>query len=223
MTTTYKGREAWTDTDRGGATLTGERLRGVACHYPAAGNVELADLSAEAVARRLQGWRAYHLSRGWSDIGYQVAIDGSGRVWDLRGIGRVPAAHASDSNPDANEEWGACLFVVGNLEQPTKAQVNAFCDWRNDRWLRKWPHATRITGHQRVPGAATSCPGQAVLDLIDSGRLKRDRDGGLNKVEIARDYFDAGLQLLDATDADRVVVHRVADRLRSNLEQLPDS
>src|SRR5688500_348547 len=105
--TTYLPRSAWTDTARGGSALSGSKLIGCSVHYPASGLVTMADFTREQIAARLRGYRDFHVNtRGWSDIGYQVGIDGQGRVWDLRGIDRVPAASASDANPDANHEWG---------------------------------------------------------------------------------------------------------------------
>jgi hypothetical protein len=172
----YMPRSAWTSSAPGGATLTAAKLVGVTCHYPASGNITLAGLTADQVASRLRGWRAYHLSRGWSDIGYQVAVDGAGRVWDLRGIGRVPAASASESNPDANQEWGACLWIVGDSEPPTPAAVEAFQHWRFTRWLVRWPAASRILGHGQVPGASTACPGSRIRALITGGILTQRPD-----------------------------------------------
>lgn len=175
--TEYLPRTAWTDEPRGGKPLTDDLLIGLSVHYPAAGDIVLADASREKVARMLRAWRDYHVnSRGWSDIGYQVAIDGSGRVWDLRGIHRVPAASASEANPDANREWGACLFVLGDTEEPTEAALEAFRDWRSSRWLEAWPHATRVVGHRQVPGAQTACPGRRLLSLIDAGDLTKEEN-----------------------------------------------
>lgn len=169
----YVPRSGWTTTAAGGGILTAGKLIGVSCHYPASGNIIMAGLSFDSVASRLRGWRAYHLSRGWSDIGYQVAVDGAGRIWDLRGIGRIPAASASESNPDANLEWGACLWVVGNSEQPTDAAVEAFQHWRFNRWLVRWPRRDNIIGHGQVPGASTSCPGSRLRELIANRTLYR--------------------------------------------------
>jgi hypothetical protein len=170
--TVYKPRSAWTSTQPGGAVLSGGRLEGVACHYPGDGNVTYRSLTEAQVAAKLRGYRDYHMNtKGWSDIGYSVCGDQSGRVWDLRGITRVPAAQASDSNPDANHEWGAFLWLVGDDEQPTPALIGAFRDWRRLRWLARWPHAAKVIGHGKVPGASTSCPGEPVLALIRSGAL----------------------------------------------------
>jgi hypothetical protein len=174
--TEFLPRGAWTDTPAGGATLTDAKLKGNACHYPASGNVTLAGLSREQVASRLRGWRDYHVNvKGWSDIGYQVAIDGAGRVWTLRGIGRVPAAHASPANPDANEEYGATLWVLGDNERPTAAAIQAYRDFRT-LWLARWPDATDVRGHRQVPGAQTECPGDQIIALIADGTLTRATD-----------------------------------------------
>jgi hypothetical protein len=168
----YLPRSAWTSTAAGGATLTGSKLLGTSVHYPASGNITMAGMTQAQVAERLRGWRSYHVNtRGWSDIGYQVAIDGAGRVWDLRGIGRVPAASASEANPDANLEWGACLFVVGNSEPPTAAAIAAFRHWRFTRWLVRWVGKTAVRGHGQVPGASTACPGSRLRELIANGTL----------------------------------------------------
>jgi len=170
--TTFLPRSAWTDTAPGGSVLTGTKLQGVACHYPASGDIVMANLTQEQVASRLRGWRNYHVNtKGWSDIGYQMAVDGQGRIWDLRGITRVPAAHASGSNPDANEEFGAMLWVLGNNETPTQEAIQAFRDWRHGRWLVKWPGRTNVRGHRQVPGAQTDCPGDKLIALIGTGSL----------------------------------------------------
>jgi hypothetical protein len=147
-------------------------LLGTSVHYPGDGNLIYRTLTREQVAAKLRAYRNFHVNtRGWSDIGYQVAGDQSGRVWDLRGIDRVPAASASEGNPDANLEWGAFLFVIGNSETPTPALIRAFQDWRATRWLKRWPGKTQIRGHRQVPGASTSCPGSRTVTLIDNGTL----------------------------------------------------
>jgi hypothetical protein len=175
---TYLARSAWTDEPRGGATLTGDQLEGCSVHYPADGNVIYADLRGDTqahMANVLEAYRRFHVDvRGWADIGYQAAGDQWGRVWDLRGITRVPAASASDANPDANHEWGAFLFIIGNNEQPTAELIEAYRHWRHTRWLPRWAHATAIRGHRQVPGAQTSCPGDRTISLINSGALAAD-------------------------------------------------
>lgn len=170
--TEFLPRTAWTKGKAGGAVLDGKQLLGVSVHYPGSGNEALNGLSKEQIISRLTGWRRYHVEvRGWSDIGYQVAIDGSGRVWDLRGITRVPSASASISNSDANKEWGACLFIVGDHETPTGKAIQAFRDWHSEKWLKQWPHAVQISGHGDVPGAQTSCPGEWLRQATRDGSI----------------------------------------------------
>jgi hypothetical protein len=168
-------RSAWTSAPRGGAQLTGTKLLGVACHWPGTTTNAYGVESADKVAARLRGWWDFHVNtRGWSDIGYNMAVDQAGRVWDLRGLERVGAHAASDSNPDANHEWVGVLHILGDQEPPTGAMVTAFQDFRHKVFLPRWPGRTRLTGHGRapgVPGAQTSCPGPFVAGKITDGTL----------------------------------------------------
>lgn len=170
--TEYVPRSDWTTADRGGEQLTDAKLEGLAIHYPGDGNVTYANLTKGQVGELIRAyWRHHVLTKKWSDIGYQAAIDQAGRVWDLRGIDRVPAAHASEDNRDANWEFGAVLFVVGNSEMPSARLIAAFNTWARDRWLKRWPKATKLTVHRRVPGAQTECPGSRITGLVDTGKL----------------------------------------------------
>lgn len=227
---TYMPRSAWTPTAPGGALLTASKLIGCSVHYPASGNVIMAGMTAEQVAARLRGWRSYHVNtRGWSDIGYQVAVDGAGRVWDLRGIGRVPAASASPSNPDANREWGACLFVVGNSENPTAAAIEAFQHWRFTRWLARWPRADLLSGHGQVPGASTSCPGSRLRALIADRTLYRRPPTAppppppprptIGRTEAM--FYRWGTSKFRATAGDRVLAVSEADFVRNRDSGVP--
>ncbi len=161
-------RSAWTPTARGGAQLTGSKLVGLACHWPGSTTNAYGVETAAAVAGRLRGWRQFHVEdRGWADIGYNFAIDQAGRVWDLRGSSRVGAHCASAGNPDANHEYIGVLFVLGDQEQPTAAMTQAFWDFRRDVFQAKWPGRNDVRGHREVPGAQTSCPGNAVIALTN--------------------------------------------------------
>jgi N-acetylmuramoyl-L-alanine amidase len=175
--TVYLPRSAWTSTTRGGVTLTGGRLLGLACHWPGSTQDTIGDPGQEAIAARLRAYRDYHINvRGWSDIGYNDAIDQAGRVWDCRGIDRVGAHAASSANPDANHEWVGVLFLVGDREQLTAQAIRAFQDFRFDVFLRRWPGRTQLTGHGRapgVPGAQTDCPGPYVAARLTDGTLAR--------------------------------------------------
>lgn len=196
MSTTYRPRSAWTTAARGGATLTAAQLVGLAVHYP--GRAQPYGLLTEAQeAAILRGIRDWHTgNNGWSDIGYQVAIGQAGRVWDCRGISRVPAAHASAANPDANREWGAVLLLVGNDEDLAPALVEAFRDFRHRVWLARWPRTVDVRGHDQVPGAVTSCPGPKVLAAIAEGTLTATP--GLQEDEMS--FEDTGTRPRDGAE-----------------------
>ncbi|SDT69538.1 peptidoglycan recognition family protein [Jiangella sp. DSM 45060] len=171
MTTTYKARGVWTPTAAKGDPLPAADVDEIDVHYPASGNVRLQGLSEAQVASRLRGWRDYHVNqRGWVDIGYNMAVDGAGRIWTLRGLDRVGAHAASDSNPSQNRHSIGVLFVIGDDEEPTTACINAFRQLRADI-LKRSPRATRLRGHQQVNGASTECPGDPLMDLISAGVL----------------------------------------------------
>jgi hypothetical protein len=173
--TQYMARSAWTTAARGGAQLTGTKLVGIAIHWPGTSQNAFGVQSASLVAARLRGYWDYHVNtRGWVDIGYNMAIDQAGRVWDLRGLSRVGAHCASTANPDANHEWVGVLFLLGDEERPSAAMIRAFQDFRYDVFLPRWPGRAKLTGHGRapgVPGAQTSCCGPYAAAKITDGTL----------------------------------------------------
>jgi hypothetical protein len=154
--------------------MGGASLLGTAIHYPGTTQDVIGDPGQAAIAGRLRGYRDYHVNtRGWSDIGYNFAIDQGGRVWRCRsdnwGGSRIGAHCASDANPDANTEWMGVLLVIGDAETPNAKMIQAFRDWRVGRFLARWPRRTAIRGHRQVPGAQTSCPGNRTVALINDG------------------------------------------------------
>lgn len=184
MTTQYLARDQWATKNMKPATtkLNPDKVVGLSIHYPGSGNEELTGLSKAQVVSRIRGWYEYHTlpesegGHGWSDIGYQVAIDGIGRVWDLRGI-NIRAAATGEPQHNYNNEWGACLFIVGDHEQPTDAQLQAFQDFYHDKWLEKYPNADKAEGHTDVGTNATSCPGTILLAMCRDGSItKKDEE-----------------------------------------------
>jgi hypothetical protein len=180
----YLARSWWADPSwaRGGAQLVDDDLHrlGNVCHYPgrasAFGIMTLANLRAN-----LRGWWTYHVkTRGWADIGYQACVSMTTEgpvVVDLRGIGRVPAAHASASNPRANWHGGATLWTIGNTETPHPELIEAYRHFRTHVWLPRWPTAKGVTHHRRVPGAQTSCAGDKMDLLVRAGTLAQPWTG----------------------------------------------
>lgn len=164
-------RKEWT-TGRTGSNGTYGKVTAVTCHWPADG-VKTHSSSISHVKKVLQGYRRFHVnSRGWIDIGYNFAIDPAGRVWELRGMRNVGAHAASKANPRANTTRVGVLFIVGSDQQVTDKMWDAFLGLRA-AILKVHPSATKIEGHQQVPGAATSCPGPAVMARVRGGAVSK--------------------------------------------------
>ena len=174
--TTYLARSAWTTTSAAGATLTGSELVGVAVHWPGTTQAAIGDPGQAKIAERLRSYRNFHVNtRGWSDIGYNLAIDQGGRVWMLRSTqwqgNRVGAHCASVTNQRANHKYVGVLLIIGQSEPPSAKMVAAFQDWYHNRFLPGWPGRRDVRPHKRVPGALTNCCGTRATALIDNGTL----------------------------------------------------
>jgi hypothetical protein len=186
----YLDRSWWADASwpRGGAQLVAGELHklGNVCHYPgrasAFGSMTLANLRSN-----IRGWYLYHVkTRGWADIGYQACVSMTTQgpvVVDLRGIGRVPAAHASTSNPRANWHGGATLWTIGNTETPHPDLIEAYRHFRTNVWLKRWATATGVTHHRRVPGAQTACAGDKMEALVASGTLRKQGEDNMPNLD----------------------------------------
>lgn len=164
-------RSAWTDTAPGfSRALSASQVTGIVIHYPGDAAVTRKGLSQTRNGALLRGYRRYHLTgRGWPDIGYCYAVDQAGTCWTLAG-NRVAAHSATEADPTANHTNIGVLFIVGNNEAPTPEAVQAFRELRA-HLLKTFPRATRLRGHRQVTGASTSCPGNALINLINSGAL----------------------------------------------------
>lgn len=184
--TTYMPRSKWTSSTPPGTDshgLDGDKLTGVAVHWPGTSENVIGDEGVSRTAARLRGYRNYHVnSRGWADCGYNLAISQDGRVWMLRSTswrGNRRGAHcASPSNPDANEEYVGVLLILGEKEKPSSAMLNALSDWYFDKFLKGWPGREDVRGHGQVPGAQTSCPGPQVLEVVSDFPEIDPGDGG---------------------------------------------
>jgi hypothetical protein len=180
--TLYLDRSAWTSSAASGDRLSGTLLRGVAVHWPGTSQDRIGDPGQAAIAERLRHYRSYHIGKGWRDIGYNVAIDQAGRVWELRTTlwkGNLVGAHcASPSNPDANREYVGVLLLLGDAEALSDAMIAAFRDWYHTWFLFGWPNRYDVRGHGQVLGAETACPGPfvraVVRDLTVPGSTQED-------------------------------------------------
>ena len=141
-------------------------VKGAYLHYPAAGDVTLADESVEQTMRRLRRYRQDHVERQkWFDIGYQAAFDQRGYSYQLRGANMESGANGGT---DSNNEATAFLLLLGDNEKPSKemiAGVNGFLAQQKD----VFPESEYIAGHQESPDASTECPGPEVMANLQNG------------------------------------------------------
>ena len=150
--------------------------------------------SAAQVPAIIRGDYAYHLSRGWNDIGYNFLVDRFGRIWEGRRGGitlAVQGAHTGGFNTDT---FG--VATIGNYEQvrPSAAMVNSVARlfaWKLDLYHRDPRGVTRLTsagggtsryragtavtkpvimGHRDV--GRTACPGRYLYGLLTTIRAK---------------------------------------------------
>lgn len=108
------------------------------------------------VARRLDGIRKSHLSRGseWVDIGYHYIIDPAGRVWAGRPIS-IEGAHVRETN-----EHNLGIMLMGNFDEqrPTSAQLSTLDAFVADQMRRYRVPLRQIYTHQEL--RSTACPGR---------------------------------------------------------------
>ncbi len=156
--------------------------------------VDRNNYTASQVPAIIRGDYAYHLSRGWNDIGYNFLVDRFGRIWEGRRGGitlAVQGAHAGGFNTDT---FGVAM--IGNYEtvRPGAAAVNAVVRlfaWKLDLFHRDPRGQTNLTsagggtarykagttvrkpvimGHRDV--GRTACPGRYLYPLLGSIRSR---------------------------------------------------
>ena len=166
----YYSRSSWTSAGKGGTVLkgTGRTMTTIYIHYPGSGGT-IGKASVASTKSRLEGYRRQHKNgNGWADIAYNVAVDQSGNVWELRGIDRQSGANGGTAS---NRSGQAILVLVGNNEAPTAECVAGIKDAvRRIRAVH--PKAKTIRGHQQSPDASTACPGAHLMKLVRSGGLE---------------------------------------------------
>lgn len=205
---TWVTREEWgaRRPKAGPGALAPARVEGVALHWPA---MSRPAHGIENVARLLRAWQASHMdSQGWSDIGYQEAIDQDGNVYQLRGLSTQSGANGDQ---DVNERFGALLLVLAPGEHPTPAMTKAVRR-RVAEHRRRFPNSRAVVGHQDVRPEPTACPGPIVMALIRAGAFtpgarRRRTPNNVTRARAALHDAVADLQeareYLEATPASR--------------------
>jgi hypothetical protein len=166
--------------------LSAVEVVGIAVHWPA---MAKSLRGVPAVSAALRSWQAYHLSKGWRDIAYQVAVDQDGNRYILRGLDGVSAANG---DTDTNRRYGAVLVVLAPGEAPTPAMLDELRRVVADH-RRLFPKSTRVVGHKDIRPEPTACPGPVMESIINSGLLEPvdpKREERLAKLAVARKRRD---------------------------------
>jgi len=109
--------------------------------------------------------RAWHLARGFNDVGYHYYIRRSGEVQKGREEW-IQGAHCLDSGMN-HKSIGICFEGHGNYEQWTYEQVLSFLHLVDNLLFRYPIRVNDIIGH-REAGSPKTCPGT----LIDCERVR---------------------------------------------------
>lgn len=107
--------------------------------------------SGDVPASTIHGW---HLSQGWSGIGYHFVIRKNGDIERGRPIANIGAHSGIKGNADS-----IGIVLTGNLEKekPTPAQINSLI-WLLQEYLEPRYGDLLVIGHKDV--MPTACPGK---------------------------------------------------------------
>jgi hypothetical protein len=183
-------RAAWGARPMRGEPSEASDLRLAIVHH----SVSVNGYSAGEVPGMLRSIQAYHMdAHGWSDVGYNFAVDRFGRIWELRQGGILNAVIGGHAQGFNTGSVGVVLLGDHTAAPPTSAAVNAVAEiiaWRfavaqaDPRGAidyttvsgstRYAPGTTvrlnRIASHRDV--GTTACPGALAYGLMDTIRLR---------------------------------------------------
>lgn len=114
--------------------------------------------------------KAYHISKGWGNIGYHVFIERNGTMRYGREDNEVGTHCIADGMNF--KSIGICLSGNFEIEQPTQKQLDTLEEeiafYRNEFNIPE----QNILGHGKVKGANTLCPGKNLQVQIDNRKKK---------------------------------------------------
>lgn len=125
--------------------------------------------------RAIRGHQDFHqIDRGWPDIAYHFMVDLEGNVYECR---PTDAVGDTGTNYDPTGHFLVCCEGDFNQQELPAAQLEALINvlaWASSEFGAA---ASTIAGHRDV--AATSCPGDNLYPLIESGDLAATVDARL--------------------------------------------
>lgn len=171
-------------------------------HYDGGG-----DLDPAKSPQILRNFQTYHMSKGWSDIGYNFLVDQNGVIWEGRGWG-IKGSHAGAS---ANPHSVGVQAMIGASQRPSEALKGSL------RWL--YAETRRRYGNVspscHSAWMSTSCPGEHLRSWIRAGGLT-------TQTPPEKDWSDMATK-----DEIRAVVREEVNRARDELSdyllrEMPD-
>jgi hypothetical protein len=146
---------------RHGQRIDPSRRTGVIIHH----SVTPQGKSQAEVERILRSIDTFHRNKNWGGIGYNVAVDYAGRIYEARGVD-ILGAHTGGRN---TANYGVVFIGDGRFNIPDKA-VEAL-QQVVDMFQANSRKKLQVTGHGLV--ASTQCPGSLIRSLILQGRFDR--------------------------------------------------
>jgi hypothetical protein len=138
-----------------------------------------------AAPARMRSHQRFHIDQGWPDIAYHFMIDRNGNVYE----GRSPIGRG-DTFTEYDPSGHFLVMIDGdfNSQIPSAVQVESLA--RMVAWgIEEYGiDPTRVAGHR--DHASTSCPGEHLYELLESGDLAR-------RVAELNDGGGVGLEVLD--------------------------
>lgn len=126
-----------------------------------------------------RGFQAYHISKGWADIGYHWVIDTCGAIYLGRNL-VYQGAHAFEEGNRGSMGWCFVGDFSGNGGLPSKEQIssaNFLCYAHRGifGYGVNYERGHRWTADPNIPSHSTSCPGtnftseQMLRNMITKG------------------------------------------------------
>lgn len=151
-------RSAWTDYVPSGRTRIAPATRdGVRWHW-AGPSPHLFGKAHSSCLSQVRGWEAYHRSKGWNSIGYNLLVCVHARVIEGRGVD-YRGAHSGST--DDNAATYGVQFMVGTGDTVTPAMFDRAIVLERGLWEHSG-HTLFSAGHRDAPGASTECPGDQI-------------------------------------------------------------
>jgi LysM repeat protein len=118
-------------------------------------------VEVEGILRRID---EQHRKNGWGGIGYNIAVDYAGRVYEARGID-IHGAHATGSNIAG---YGVVYIGDGrkNVTPEAVKAIRTLVIELQARSLKK----LEVVGHYIIN--ATACPGQLLINELKNGTFE---------------------------------------------------